>query len=60
MPVPGGIGVSEAAYTAGLVAIGVPQTIALSTAIAFRAVTYYIPPIWCSFAMRWLRHRSYV
>ena len=43
MPVPGGMGVAEAAYTAGLVALGVPNAAAMSTAIAFRVVTY-LPP----------------
>ena len=46
MPVPGGMGVSEAALTAGLVALGVPNTAAMSTAIAYRLVTFYLPPIW--------------
>jgi hypothetical protein len=46
MPVPGGMGVAEAAYTAGLVALGVPNAAAMSTPIAFRMVTYYLPPIW--------------
>ena len=60
MPVPGGVGVAEAAYTAGLIALGIPQAAALSTALAFRAVTFYLPPIWGGFAMRWLRQRSFV
>ena len=60
MPVPGGMGVAEAAYTAGLVAIGVPNAAAMSTAIAFRTVTFYLPPIWGGFAMRWLRRHSFV
>jgi uncharacterized protein (TIRG00374 family) len=60
MPVPGGMGVSEAGYTAGLVALGIPDTAAMSTAIAFRLVTFYLPPIWGSIAMRWLKHHAYV
>ena len=60
MPVPGGMGVAEAAYTAGLVALGVPNATAMSTAIAFRMVTYYLPPIWGAIAMRWLRQHSYL
>ena len=60
MPVPGGMGVAEAAYTAGLVAIGVPNAPAMSTAIAFRAVTYFIPPVWGAVAMRWLRQHAYL
>jgi uncharacterized membrane protein YbhN (UPF0104 family)/tRNA A-37 threonylcarbamoyl transferase component Bud32 len=60
MPVPGGMGVAEAAYTAGLVALGVPSAAAMSTAIAFRMVTYYLPPVWGAIAMRWLRQHSYL
>ena len=60
MPVPGGMGVAEAAYTAGLVAIGVPSAAAMSTAIAFRIVTYFLPPIWGAVAMRWLRQHAYL
>jgi uncharacterized membrane protein YbhN (UPF0104 family) len=46
MPVPGGMGVAGAGYTAGLEAIGIPSAVAMSTAIAFRLVTFYLPPIW--------------
>ncbi len=60
MPVPGGMGVAEAGYTAGLQAIGIPAADALSTAIAFRLATFYLPPLWGSVAMRWLRRHEYV
>jgi uncharacterized membrane protein YbhN (UPF0104 family) len=60
MPVPGGVGVAEAGYTYGLQAIGIPAPIAVSTALAFRLVTFYLPPLWCSQAMRWLRRNAYV
>src|SRR5215211_1065202 len=60
MPVPGGMGVAEAAYTAGLVAIGVPNAPAMSTAIAFRLATYFLPPLWGAVAMRWLRQHAYL
>jgi uncharacterized membrane protein YbhN (UPF0104 family) len=60
LPVPGGVGVAEAGYTYGLQAIGVPTAIAMSTAIAFRLVTFYLPPLWCSQAMTWLRRRAYI
>ena len=60
MPVPGGIGVMEAAITAGLVAAGIPQTTAVSTAIMFRLVTFYLPPIWGAYASRVLRTRGYL
>ncbi|MGZ8597445.1 MAG: lysylphosphatidylglycerol synthase transmembrane domain-containing protein [Actinomycetota bacterium] len=60
MPVPGGMGVAEAGYTAALVALGVPNAAAMSTAIAFRLVTFYLPPIWGGLAMRWLGRHDYV
>jgi uncharacterized protein (TIRG00374 family) len=60
MPVPGGMGVSEAALTAGLVALGIPNTVAMSTAIAYRLVTFYLPPIWGSLATRWLKQHQYL
>jgi uncharacterized membrane protein YbhN (UPF0104 family) len=60
MPVPGGVGVAEAGLSYGLQAIGVPSAVAVSTAIAFRLVTFYLPPLWGSLAMRWLRKRAYV
>lgn len=60
MPVPGGMGVAEAGYTAVLVALGLPHTAALSVAMTFRLATYYLPPIWGGFAMGWLRRREYI
>jgi uncharacterized membrane protein YbhN (UPF0104 family) len=60
VPVPGNIGVAEAGYTAGLQAIGIPAPIAVSTALCFRLVTFYLPPLWGSVAMRWLRRHQYV
>ena len=44
----------------GLVALGVPNAAAISTAIAFRLVTFYLPPIWGGFAMRWISQHDYV
>ena len=43
VPSPGGIGPVEIALTAGLVAAGVPSGVALSTAIVYRLVTFWIP-----------------
>ena len=60
MPVPGGVGVAEAGFAYGLQAVGVPSAAAVSTAIAFRLVTFYVPPVWGSIAMRWLRKNAYV
>jgi uncharacterized protein (TIRG00374 family) len=60
MPVPGGIGVAEAATSTCLVAAGIPSPVAMSTAIMFRMMTFYLPPIWGSFATRWLRKHDYL
>ena len=60
MPVPGGVGVAEAGYTAGLIAIGIPSAAATSTAMAFRLVTFYLPPLWGAFATRWMKQHSYL
>lgn len=43
VPSPGGIGPVEIALTAGLVAAGVPSGVALSAAIVYRLVTFWIP-----------------
>jgi uncharacterized membrane protein YbhN (UPF0104 family) len=60
MPVPGGIGVSEAALAFCLTAIGVPSASAAAIALTYRLLTFYLPPIWGGFAMRWLRRQSYL
>jgi glycosyltransferase 2 family protein len=59
-PVPGGIGIAEAGLTAALVAVGVPQSTALATAIVHRLLTYYLPPVWGFVSLRWLGKRDYV
>jgi uncharacterized membrane protein YbhN (UPF0104 family) len=60
IPVPGNIGVAEAGYTLGLRAIGIPSAEAVSVAIAFRLVTFYLPPLWGGPAFHWLRRHSYL
>ncbi|MFN7151343.1 MAG: lysylphosphatidylglycerol synthase domain-containing protein, partial [Microthrixaceae bacterium] len=60
MPVPGGIGVMEAALMAGLTAAGIDATIASATALLFRLVTFYLPPLWGWLALRWLQRHSYL
>ncbi len=60
MPVPGGVGVAEAALTAGLIAIGIPDGTAAATAIAYRLATFYLPPLWGVFAMRWMKSQSHL
>ncbi|MEZ0490748.1 YbhN family protein [Kineococcus sp. TBRC 1896] len=60
VPVPGGIGASEAALTAGLVACGLGAEAALSAALLHRALTFWVrvPPAWV--ALLWLRRRHAV
>ncbi len=58
-PVPGGIGVQEAALTAGLTAFGIPATPALATVLVFRGITFVIPPFFGFFTLRWLRAKGY-
>jgi uncharacterized protein (TIRG00374 family) len=58
-PVPGGIGVQEAALTAGLTSFGIPANPALAAVIVFRAVTFAIPPFFGYFTLRWLRSKGY-
>jgi uncharacterized membrane protein YbhN (UPF0104 family) len=60
LPIPGGIGVMEAAVSYGLVAAGVPESTAVAAAILFRLVTFYLPPIWGAYAMRVLRRKDYI
>lgn len=60
MPVPGGIGVTEAGLTAGFMACGVPQATAFAAALTVRLITYYTPPLIGWFALRWLQRRRYL
>jgi uncharacterized membrane protein YbhN (UPF0104 family) len=60
MPIPGGIGVTEAALAFCLSAIGIPSATAAAIALVFRLLTFYLPPIWGGFAMRWLRRQAYL
>ena len=60
IPVPGGVGAAEASLTAGLVAMGVDDSTAFAIAFTHRLCTYYLPPIWGYFALRWLTGKAYV
>jgi glycosyltransferase 2 family protein len=60
LPVPGGIGVSEAGLTLGLTRAGLPDEIAFATALAYRFASFYLPPIWGYFCYRWLVRRRYL
>ena len=43
IPTPGGLGAVEAALTAGLIAAGVPSTVAVSAVLLFRLLTFWLP-----------------
>jgi uncharacterized protein (TIRG00374 family) len=60
VPVPGGMGVAEGTLTAGLVAVGVPDSTAFTIAITHRLLTYYLPPIWGWVAFRSLVRNDYL
>jgi uncharacterized membrane protein YbhN (UPF0104 family) len=60
LPVPGGIGVSEAGLTLGLTAAGLSSEIAFAVALAYRFASFYLPPIWGWFCYRWLIRRRYL
>jgi uncharacterized membrane protein YbhN (UPF0104 family)/tRNA A-37 threonylcarbamoyl transferase component Bud32 len=60
IPVPGNVGVAEAAITAGLVAIGIPQAVAMSTAIVYRLATYFVPAIYGYVSLTLMRRRGYL
>jgi uncharacterized membrane protein YbhN (UPF0104 family) len=46
IPVPGGVGAAEAGLTAGLMAVGVPESTGFTIAFTHRLCTYYLPPVW--------------
>ena len=60
VPVPGGVGAQEAALTAGMVAVGVDESTAFAVALTQRLCTFYLPPIWGYFSLRWLSQKGYI
>ena len=60
VPIAGGVGVGEAALTAGLTAVGVPAQVAAAAAITHRLATSYLPPVFGFFASRWLTEHEYL
>ena len=60
VPVPGGIGVTEAAMIAGLTAFGIPPDTASAAVLTHRLFTTFLPPIWGNFATKWLLARGYL
>jgi len=55
VPVPGGVGVAEVGLTLGLTAAGMTPEAAVATTLLYRIATFYLPPLWGFFALRWLQ-----
>jgi uncharacterized membrane protein YbhN (UPF0104 family) len=60
LPIPGGIGVSEAGLTYGLTRAGLSSEVAFGVALSYRFASFYLPPIWGWFCYRWLIKRRYL
>lgn len=60
LPIPGGVGVSEAVLTAGLTAVGVDEATAFAIAVVFRVSSAYLPPVWGWFSLQWLQNNDYL
>jgi uncharacterized membrane protein YbhN (UPF0104 family) len=60
IPVPGGIGVVEGGLVVGLSSDGMEQSAAFAAVLLYRISTFYLPPIWGWFAIRWLRRNRYL
>jgi uncharacterized membrane protein YbhN (UPF0104 family) len=60
VPVPGGVGVAEGALAFGLVRAGLPEETAVAAALLYRASSFYLPPVWGYFALRWLERNGHL
>jgi uncharacterized protein (TIRG00374 family) len=60
LPVPGGVGVTEAGLSLGLTRVGIPSETAFAIALTYRFVTFYLPPIWGFQSYRWMTSRHYL
>jgi len=60
VPVPGNVGVAEAALAAGLVVVGVPSGPAFAIAVTQRIATSYLPDVYGAWALRWLRRADWI
>jgi uncharacterized protein (TIRG00374 family) len=60
LPVPGGIGVAEGGLTFGLISAGMPEESAFAAVVLYRLATFYLPPVWGFFAMRWLQRNQHL
>jgi uncharacterized membrane protein YbhN (UPF0104 family) len=60
IPVPGGVGVTEFGLTLGLTSAGMPEEAALAAVLLYRVSSFYLPPVWGFFALRWLQRNRYL
>ena len=60
VPTPGGLGAQEAALVAGLIAVGMDNTIAIPAVFLYRIATFWLPILPGSAAFRWLQRREYI
>jgi uncharacterized membrane protein YbhN (UPF0104 family) len=60
IPVPGGIGVVEFGLTTGLTSAGMSTEAAFAAVALYRLATFYLPPVWGFFALRWLERGRYL
>jgi uncharacterized membrane protein YbhN (UPF0104 family) len=60
LPVPGGIGVTEAGLAFGLISLGMPEESAFAAVILNRLAVFYLPPVWGFFAFRWLEQNDHL
>jgi uncharacterized membrane protein YbhN (UPF0104 family) len=60
LPIPGGIGVTEGGLTFGLVQAGMPEESALVAVLLYRVASFYLPPVWGYFALRWLERNEHI
>jgi uncharacterized membrane protein YbhN (UPF0104 family) len=54
------VGVVEFGLTLGLTSAGMAQEPALAAVLRHRFSTFYLPPVWGFFAMRWLQRNRYL
>ncbi len=60
VPIPGGIGPTEALMVGGLTALGIVPTVAVAAVLTARLLTYWLPVLPGIAAFRYLQHRQVV
>jgi len=52
--------VDEGGLAYGLVGAGLTEEAAFAAVLLYRLVTFYLPPIWGYFALRWLERDNHL